>query len=210
MSNKLVAYIGILGVSLFASAAIIGPLLIENYSVISQYISESFASNTVYGWYLQYFGYVPSGILITSFCISAPKFLPTSKLIKAGLFGLAIFYGLGTITVGLFPCDAGCPTKIMHSSTAQLIHNAAASVTYIFLPICIIAIGLGLKKFESHRQLSQIALVTGIISAIFIFVLFSNPESGYRGLLQRIIETSFIIFIISSALKIKSSSKSEL
>tara|TARA_R110000744_G_scaffold248339_1_gene364734 strand:- start:2001 stop:2171 length:171 start_codon:yes stop_codon:yes gene_type:complete len=56
MSNKTVAYIGILGVSLFAIAAIVGPLLIEDYSVISQYISESFASNTEYGWYLQYFG----------------------------------------------------------------------------------------------------------------------------------------------------------
>ena len=56
MSNKTVAYIGILGVSLFAIAAIVGPLLIEDYSVISQYISESFASNTEYGWNLQYFG----------------------------------------------------------------------------------------------------------------------------------------------------------
>jgi hypothetical protein len=46
MSNKLVAYIGILGVSLFAIAAIIGPLLIADYSVVSQYISESFTSNT--------------------------------------------------------------------------------------------------------------------------------------------------------------------
>jgi hypothetical protein len=210
MSNKLIAYIGILGVSLFAVAAIIGPLLIEDYSVISQYISESFASNTEYGQYLQYFGYVPSGIFTTVFCLGTTKYLPISRLVKAGFFGLAIFYGLGTILVGLFPCDAGCPTKIMHSSTVQLIHNAAASVTYIFLPICIIAIGLGLRKFESHRQLSQIALVTVIISAIFIFVLFSNPESGYRGLLQRIIETSFIIFIISSALKIKSSNKMEL
>ncbi len=205
MSNKIVVYFGILGVSLFAIAAIIGPLLIDDYSVISQYISESFASNTEYGWYLQYIGYVPSGILTTIFCLSAPKFFPTSRLIKTGFFGLAIFYGLGTILVGLFPCDAGCPTKILHSSTAQLIHNAASTLTYIFLPIGILCIGLGLKKFESHRQLSQIALVTGIISAIFIFVLFSNPESGYRGFLQRVIETSFITFIISSALKIMNS-----
>ena len=205
MSNKTVAYIGILGVSLFAIAAIVGPLLIEVYSVISQYISESFASNTEYGWYLQYFGYVPSGILIAAFCVFAPKYLPNLKLIKAGFFGLAIFYGLGTILVGLFPCDAGCPTKMIHSSTAQLIHNAAASVTYIFLPICILGIGLGLKKFKTHQRLSQISMALGIISAIFILVLFSNPESGYRGILQRVIETSFITFIISSTLNIRNS-----
>ncbi|MDP2524819.1 DUF998 domain-containing protein [Maribacter dokdonensis] len=202
MSNKLVAYIGILGVSLFAIAAIVGPLLIEDYSVVSQYISESFASNTEYGLYLQYFGYVPSGILLTMYCFSAPKKFPSSKLVVAGFFGLALFYGMGTILVGLFPCDAGCPTDVMDSSLAQLIHNAVASLTYIFFPICLMGIGLGLKKSESYDRLSQIAIVTGIISGIFIFALFSNPESGYRGILQRIIETCFIIFIVSSALRI--------
>jgi hypothetical protein len=210
MSNKLVAYIGILGVGLFAIAAIIGPLLIVDYSVISQYISESYAINTKYGWNLQYYGYVPSGILIAVFCVFAPNYLPDSKLIKAGFFGLAVFYGLGTIIVGLFPCDAGCPMDIIDSSTAQFIHNATASLTYIFSPICILCIGLGLKKYEVLNRLSQITLTTGIISAIFILVLFSNPESGYRGLLQRVIETSFVIFIISSALKIKNSNKNEL
>lgn len=202
MSNKLVAYIGILGVSLFAIAAIVGPLLIDDYSVVSQYISESFAIDTQYGKYLQYFGYIPSGILITIFCFSAIRKLPSSKLIVAGFFGLALFYGLGTTLVGLFPCDAGCPTDVMDSSLAQLIHNAVASLTYIFFPICLMGIGLGLKKSENYNRLSQIAIVTGIVSGIFIFALFSNPESGYRGILQRIIETCFIVFIVSSALRI--------
>ncbi|WP_299317853.1 DUF998 domain-containing protein [uncultured Maribacter sp.] len=202
MTNKLVAYIGILGVSLFAIAAIVGPLLIEDYSVVSQYISESFASNTEYGQYLQYFGYVPSGILITIFCFSVPKYFPSSKLIVAGFFGLALFYGLGTVLVGFFPCDAGCPTDVIDSSLAQLIHNAVASLTYIFFPICLIGIGLGLKKFENYERLSQIAMITGIISGIFIFSLFSDPNSGYRGVLQRVIEISFITFMVSSALRI--------
>ncbi|MEP2278817.1 DUF998 domain-containing protein [Maribacter sp.] len=203
MSNKLIAYIGIIGISLFTISAIVGPLLIEDYSVVSQYISESFAINTAYGRYLQYMGYVPSGILITIFCFSAPKYLPSSKLVLIGFLGLALFYGLGTILVGLFPCDAGCPTNIMNSSLSQLIHNAMASLTYIFFPICLIGIGLGLKKMENYNRLSQIAVITGIISGIFIFSLFSDPDSGYRGILQRIIETCFIVFIISTALRIK-------
>ena len=205
MTNKLVAYIGILGVSLFAIAAIVGPLLIDDYSVVSQYISESFASDTAYGRYLQYFGYVPSGILITIYCFSVPKYFPNSKLIVAGFFGLALFYGLGTVLVGFFPCDAGCPTDVIDSSLSQLIHNAIGSLTYIFLPISIFGVGLGLKKFEGYSRLSQIAMATAIISGIFIFILFSNPESDYRGVLQRVIETSFITFMVSSALRIKKS-----
>lgn len=202
MTNKLVAFIGILGISLFAIVATVGPLLIDDYSVVSQYISESFAVNTKYGTYLQYFGYVPSGVLTTIFCLSAPRFFPKSRLIKAGFFGLAIFYGLGTVLVGLFPCDAGCPTNLMVSSTSQLIHNAVASLTYIFFPICLLGIGMGLKKFEGFSRLHEIGITTAIISGIFIFALFSNPDSGYRGILQRIIETSIIVFMVSSALNI--------
>lgn len=203
MNNKLISFIGILGASLFAIAAIVGGLLIDDYSVISQYISESFAIDTQYGWFLQTFGYIPSGILIAIFCFTAVKFFPNSKFIKVGFYGLGIFYGLGTMLVGLFPCDAGCTTKIFYSSNSQLIHNAVASLTYIFVPISILSIGRGLKKFNEYKQLSQIAITAGIVSAIFIFILFSDLQSEFRGLLQRIIESSFIIWIVSSALTVK-------
>ena len=203
MNNKIVAHIGILGVSLFGLAAIIGPLLIEDYSVVGQYISESFASNTEYGRYLQYFGYVPSGILTTIFCLNAFKYLPSSKLVTAGFIGLAIFYGMGTILVGLFPCDEGCNVELIDPSVAQLIHNAVAALTYIFVPISIIGIGLGLKRAVDIGRLSQIAITVGIVSLVCIFMLFSDTQSAYRGLLQRIIEASFIFWIITCAINIK-------
>ena len=49
MNNKVVFFIGILGVSLFAIPSIIGGFLIEDYNLISQWISESDASDTKYG-----------------------------------------------------------------------------------------------------------------------------------------------------------------
>ncbi|MDO1511400.1 DUF998 domain-containing protein [Maribacter confluentis] len=203
MTNKLVAYIGIAGIALFAVAAIVGPLLIEDYSIIGQYISESFASNTKYGAYLQYLGYVPSGLFTTLYCFKAPKYLPNSSRIKTGFFGLAIFYGIGTMLVGLFPCDAGCPTTIGNSSTAQLIHNAAASLTYLVFPLCILIIGMGLQKFTSYHNLSRISFAMALLSGVVVAVLFADAESNYKGLLQRVIEITFITFIVSSAVKIK-------
>lgn len=203
MNHKIVAYIGILGASLFAIAAIVGALLIDDYSVIQQYISESFASNTEYGRYLQYLGYVPSGILTTVFCLNAFKYLPSSKLVTAGFIGLAIFYGIGTIMVGLFPCDEGCNVELIDPSMAQLIHNGVAALTYIFVPISIIGIGLGLKRTAEADRLSQKAITVGIVSSVCIFLLFSDPESSYRGLLQRIIECAFIFWIITCAINIK-------
>ncbi|TLP79071.1 DUF998 domain-containing protein [Maribacter sp. ACAM166] len=202
MNNKVIAYIGILGVGLFAVTAIVGGFLIDDYSVLSQYISESFAIDTEYGWFLQTFGYIPSGILIMFFCFRTVNFFPDLKSIKVGFYGLGIFYGLGTILVGIFPCDTGCNVKLIDPSIAQLIHNAMAALTYIFVPICIIGIGLGLKQFPNYNRLFRIAMTSGVISAFFIFILLANPESELRGLLQRIIESIFIIWIVSCALNI--------
>ena len=52
MNNKLTFLIGILGVSLFVISSIVGGLLIENYNILSQFISESYAIDTEYGIFL--------------------------------------------------------------------------------------------------------------------------------------------------------------
>jgi len=48
MNNKLTFLIGIVGASLFIISSVLGGLLIDNYSIISQYISESYAIDTEY------------------------------------------------------------------------------------------------------------------------------------------------------------------
>ena len=98
MKAKITFYTGILGAFLFVVSAIVGGILIENYSLTSQYISESYASNTQYGKALRFLGYIPSGILLTIFSFNALKHFQPSKLTKIGFIGIAIFYGLGTIT----------------------------------------------------------------------------------------------------------------
>ncbi len=210
LNKKIVSFFGILGVSLFAIAAIVGALLIDDYSIISQYISESFGSNTKYGWYLQYFGYVPSGIFTTLYCLLAPNFLPKSKWSRAGWLGLTFFYGIGALFVGLFPCDEGCNVKLIEPSIAQFIHTIFAALTYVFVPISILSIGLGLRKYKNYQGLSATAITAAVVSSTLILILFSNPESDYRGLFQRVIELIFIIWMVSSAVTLWSTSRNRL
>ena len=70
-----------------------------------------------------------SGFLLLLFGFIAPQALTLSKIAKSGFYLFGIFYGLGTVTVALFPCDFGCPTAIESSSLSQLIQNASASFT---------------------------------------------------------------------------------
>ena len=203
MSNKLTFYIGILGVSLFIVSSIVGGFLIENYSHTSQYISESYAIDTEYGMVLRSFGYIPSGILLTIFSFVGYKKFPKSNLTKLGFYGLGIFYGIATVIIGFFPCDSGCNKQFIDPTISQVIHNLTGFLTYVFVPMSIVLIGLGLKKSPINKKLSIQAITYGIISSLFIYLLFSDTNSEYIGLYQRIIETVFIIWIITCAIAIK-------
>ena len=120
-----------------------------------------------------------------------------------GFWGIGIFYGIATIVVGLFPCDQGCNKELIDPSVSQLIHNLTGLFTYIFVPISIVLIGFGLRQSKKFEGLSKIAFFCGLISIVFIGLLFSNPTSVYAGLFQRIVELTFIIWIIACSISIK-------
>lgn len=206
MNNRVIFYIGLLGVVLFAASAIVGGILIEDYSIVSQFISESYAVDTKYGMHLRIFGYIPSGIFITLFCFLAFSYVHKNALTRIGFYGLGIFYGLATIAVGIFPCDKGCNKEFIDPSLSQIIHNFIGLLTYAFVPICIILIGIGLRRSQHFNKLSIIAIALGILSMLFVALLFSDPNSNYIGLLQRIIEIFFMLWIITCAFTIRNNS----
>jgi hypothetical membrane protein len=203
MSNKQISLTGIFGVSLFVITSIVGGLLIEGYSFTSQLISESYAIDTEYGLWLRLLGYIPSGILMTIFAFAAIKKLPKSKLTSLGLSGIGLFYGLATVLVAIFPCDSGCNKEFIDPSISQTIHNLSGLLTYILVPISIIIIGIGLKKSLNYKHLSFQGIALGVLSIVFIAVLSSDPVSHFAGLYQRIIESIFMLFIVSCAFTIK-------
>jgi hypothetical protein len=203
MSNKSIFFIGVLGVSLLAASFILGGLLIENYDIVSQFISESYAIDTEYGLLLRILGYIPSSILITLFCFLAVKYFQPTILIKIGFYGIGIFYGVASLVTGIFPCDSGCNKELINPSFSQLTHNFAALLMYVFVPINIIITGIGLKRLANYNRLSIIAITSGIISILFVYLLFSDITSEFLGLYQRIIESVFIVWILTCAFTIK-------
>ena len=202
MNNKTIFLVGVVGVTLFVSSIVVGGLLIEDYSIARQYISETFAVDTEYGIMLRIFGHIPSGVLFTIFSVLAYKYFPPSNLTKIGFYGLALFYGIGTIVVSIFPCDSGCNKEFLDPSISQMIHNLAALIIYIFTPLSIIITGIGLSKTINYRSLSIIAIVLGFLSVLFVYLFISQFNSEYGGLNQRIIESLILAWIIVCALKI--------
>lgn len=193
---------GLFGAFLFVITSIVGGFLIEGYDIFRKFISETYAIDTVYGLSLRLFGFIPSGILLALFCFFSAHYFKASKLTKIGFYGVAIFYGLATIVVSIFPCDSGCNRELVNPSTSQLIHNFTGLLTYSIVPLCIILIGLDLRKFNPNSfSLQTVAL--GAITYLFVFVLILNVNSDYAGLLQRLVESTILLWIVICAFTIK-------
>tara|TARA_B100000768_G_C11129307_1_gene311040 strand:- start:52 stop:678 length:627 start_codon:yes stop_codon:yes gene_type:complete len=202
MNKKVTFLIGIIGVSLLFSAFVLGGLLIENYDIFNQYISESYAIDTKYGIYLRVFGYAPGGVMISLFCFLGLNYFQPNTLLKIGFYGIGIFYGLGTIFTGIFPCDSGCNRELIDPSFSQIAHNFSALLMYVLTPLFMILIGLGLKK-STYMSFSIQCLLLGIISSFFVITLGSDLSSEYIGIYQRIIEFLFILWVVLCAFEIK-------
>lgn len=189
--KKGVGVTGILGVVLFIVTTIIGGFLHPNYSHISQFISELYAVDAPSANVLRFYGYIPSGIFIVLFAFFLNAILPKSlgKTIGCILFGF--FYGFGTILCSIFTCDAGCNPKLIDPSLSQLIHNGIGLLTYLFVPIALLCIGISNR---TKLFFSNYTIVTATFSFVLVFVL--DVHSPLKGLIQRLIEGSFLLWIL--------------
>ena len=201
MNNKTVSNLGFIGVSLLIFTLIFGGLLIKNYDITNQFISESYAIDTKYGVFLRILGYIPSGIIIALFCFLGEKYLDSKLVVKIGFYGIGIFYGLGTTITGIFPCDSGCNKELLNLSSSQIIHNIAALLMYLFVPFFIILIGLAIRKTKIWFSIKSILL--GLISSILVYLFGLNLLVEYAGLYQRAIEIIFALWTILCAYEIK-------
>ncbi len=203
MKTKLLFYIGLFGVVLFVITTIIGGALIEGYSHMSQFISESYAIDTEHGLQLRLLGYIPSGVLLALFCFLSASYFKGSALIKWAFYGIGIFYGIATVIVAIFPCDSGCNRELIDPSMAQLIHNAMGALTYTLVPVAVLLIGFALKEKSDSKFTAQSKLL-GILSISFVFTLMNNQDSDLVGLYQRVVELSLLLWFVLCALAVKS------
>lgn len=201
--KALVFWTGMLAVGLFVSAVIAGGLQLPGYSHVSQLISESYAVGTPYGLQLRYLMFAPSGILVAVFAIVAGNTIPGTRISKTAFYGIAVFYGIATLMVSLFPCDEGCNKQLINPSTAQLIHNLSGLLTYIIVPACLLVLGIAAHKWPQGKFMAYAGIGCGLICIIFVGLLSEDVESAFAGIYQRIIEGSILFWITACAFYIR-------
>ena len=194
------AFLGLTGVLLFVGSAIFGGLKLAGYSHVSQLISETYATGTDWGGRLRLFAIIPSGVFIALFAFTAKEHFQRSKAATFGWRSLGIFYGLGTVLVGIFPCDRGCSPLDGETSTSQLIHDVTGGLTYLFVPVAVVALGYAAKTLPNGKPLALAGFVLGSISILFVLVFFIDPAAEFAGLYQRVIEGSILSWIVATSI----------
>lgn len=190
---------GVIGVFTFILTTIIAGLFYPNYSHTTQFISELYAVDAPNADSIRYCFYLPSGVALFLFGVFALQETPKSILGTFGFLGIGMAYGLGTVICAIFNCDAHCNPDFISPSISQIIHNFAGFLTYLIVPFSILFVAIAVRKWKNAASLSVLSFV--IAAVCFVFFVFLNA-APFKGLIQRIIEGSILLWIISCAVYI--------
>lgn len=192
---KFLALGGVIGPILFTVTTLICSDLRPGYSHIHHFISELGATGTPDASLMNWMGFIPSGILISSFGLSLTLILPKKILARSGSVLLMIF-GLGMTIVGFFSCDAGCPRE---GSLENNIHDQISGPIFLCAILGILLLGVTFRRLPCWKKLWLYSIISAILSIVFLILLI-NSLDAYRntGMWQRLLLlTLFLWFAIT-------------
>lgn len=162
----------------------------EDYSHVSQFISELGARGAPHEWSVRFAGFLPAGVLLLSFCVFAYKALPRSHGTSLGSLGLALF-AAGYLVAAAFPCDLGC--RPSEPSASQLIHNAGGMLGYLLAPLFLFTFAREARAWPGAGGLVIAGYVAAALALLSLVTL--SPGSPTVGLSQRVLEASVLIWV---------------
>ena len=162
------------------------------YSQAAQFISEFGARGAPYADQVNWFGFLPAGILVCAFAALAWLTLPRSAGTTFGLVGIALF-GFGYVIAVFYPCDPGC--RPAQASVSQTIHNVLGLAGYVTAAPCLVLLGWQARTWPQGANLARLAFVCAA-AALVGFVLLLEP-SPYAGAAQRLLEASVLLWVVA-------------
>jgi len=182
MISRVLRLVAIVGPIYYVGFVIVLGLLWPGYDPVGQTQSELGAVGAPHGLLMNTAGFMAVGVIILAFAATFAFALRASawKLLASGLLVMA---GLGMITVGFFPCDAGC---VDVTRTGEL-HSTFSMPGAIGLPA---AMMLSSQAFRSDGRIGlawqAVSFWLGVASLASGPIVAADLLSDQLGLLQRI------------------------
>jgi hypothetical protein len=202
LKTRIVSITAIAGALLVFLITVVGGANFPNYNHATQFISELGAFGAPNARIINLGGFLPAGLLISTFTFFAWRSLPRSKGTTLGMLGLALF-ALGYIAAAFFPCEPGC--KPAELSLSQALHNLLGLAGYFTAPLSLFLLAKEAHKWPKGTSLSALGFTGSGLSLLGLLGMLS--EFPYVGLAQRILEASILIWIVACAFYINNAVK---
>lgn len=184
---RLAAFTALMSLVILVLMVVIAGAGTPGYSHVSQFVSEPGARGAPQEWGVRFAGFLPVGVLLLGFCVTAFVVLPRSIGATLGLLGLAL-YAAGYLVAAAFPCDPGC--RPADPSPSQLIHNAGGFIGYLLAPAFLFALARTARTWPGAASLVVVGYVAAAGALVGLFTL--APDSPTVGLSQRLLEASVL------------------
>ena len=170
---------------------IAGGAVYPGYDHARQYISELGATGAVTGPAVSWWGFVPSGLLITAFCLIAAWLLRRNALAVVACFMLA-WYGLSLSAAGVYPCAFECArTEVTFDA---MMHDLVGGTGYLTGVLGVAIAALAVRSGEAG-WLRALGLVCAVVAAAGFAAIIVDVELG--GLFQRALEGALAVFLLA-------------
>lgn len=168
-----------------------GGAFYPGYDHARQYISELGATGAVTGPAVSWWGFVPSGLFITAFCLIAAWLLRRSALAVVACIMLA-WYGLSLSAAGVYPCAFECArTEVTFDA---MMHDLVGGTGYLTGILGVALAALAVRSGEAG-WLRITGLVCAVVAAAGFAAIIIDVELG--GLFQRALEGALAVFLLA-------------
>jgi hypothetical protein len=179
--TRILTLVGIAGPICYIGFVSLLGLLWAGYDPIKQTQSELGAVDAPHGLLMNVAGFMALGVVILAFAAAYHLVLRPSAWRWAAA-GLMVLAGVGMVTVGFFPCDAGC---VDVTRTGEL-HSTFSMPGAIGLPA---AVMLSSLAFRSDGRLGPAWQLTSLLLGLATLasgpIVAADLLSDHLGLLQR-------------------------
>jgi hypothetical membrane protein len=116
-----------------------------------------------------------------------------APVVTAGVAVLA----LGTLLMGVFPCEPGCPPS--PATPAGRVHTGAGVVAALGAVVASLAMGFWAADQAGTWALTLYSLITGGAGLALLFTTLGAIGTGFEGLLQRIFLLAVLAWVAVGA-----------
>lgn len=173
---------GVLAPVVLIVAVIAAGIRYPGYKRRAQFVNELGTANSPVAW--KYNAAVAvTGLLIGLFAAGVWRVLEGAPMTPVMAGGLAVFGG-GTLLMGLFRCEPGCPPA--PGTVSGWIHTLAAVLAGVGGPVASLAFGFWAADQAGGWLLTLYSLISGGGALALLFTALGAVGTGFEGLLQRL------------------------